>query len=282
MGSLGRCPFIGSEAIAAGVVTKHRLRGDFRRLLPDVYVDGDVALTVRVRATAAWLWTHREGVIAGLTAAHLHGAKWVDDRLPVELIWCNARRPPGVRVFDFRLAADEMTACGPMRVTTTARTAFDLGRRGRLTEAVSRLDALGEATRFHPDDVLAVAARHRGARGLRLLATALDLHDPGAASPRETSLRLLLIGAGFPRPQTQIPVASSGRRYYLDMGWTDVKVAVEYDGDQHRLDRAQFVKDVRRLEDLREMGWLVVRVVAENDGAEVVDRVRRARDSRLR
>jgi hypothetical protein len=36
--------------------------------------------------------------------------------------------------------------------------------------------------------------------------------------------------------------------YYLDMGWEEALVAVEYDGDQHRTDRWQYTKDVRRLE----------------------------------
>ncbi len=34
--------------------------------------------------------------------------------------------------------------------------------------------------------------------------------DAGAQSPKETWLRLLLIDAGFPRPQTQIPVFDNG------------------------------------------------------------------------
>jgi very-short-patch-repair endonuclease len=41
-------------------------------------------------------------------------------------------------------------------------------------------------------------------------------------------------------------------------------VAVEYDGDQHRVDRLQYAKDIRRLERLDRLGWLVVRVIAED------------------
>ena len=54
----------------------------------------------------------------------------------------------------------------------------------------------------------------------------------GAQSPKETWLRLVLIQAGLPRPQTQIPVYDEFGEViaYLDMGWEDVKVAVEYDG----------------------------------------------------
>jgi very-short-patch-repair endonuclease len=56
-------------------------------------------------------------------------------------------------------------------------------------------------------------------------------------------------------------------------------VAVEYDGDQHRVDRRQYLKDIRRLEALEQMGWLVVRVVAEDRPADIVRRVRRALES---
>ena len=78
--------------------------------------------------------------------------------------------------------------------------------------------------------------------------TALDLYDAGAASPKETWLRLLVIRAGYPRPQTQIPVLSADghRRYYLDMGWEDLMLAVEYDGEQHRVDPVQYAYDIQR------------------------------------
>ena len=82
----------------------------------------------------------------------------------------------------------------------------------------------------------------------------LDLYDPGAASPKETWLRLLVIRADYP-PQTQIPVTSAdGRRqYYLDMGWEEMMLALEYDGEQHRLDPIQYRYDIQRSEDLSEL-----------------------------
>ena len=88
--------------------------------------------------------------------------------------------------------------------------------------------------------------------------------------------------SGFPRPRTQIPVTDDrGRvKYYLDMGWEAIKVAVEYDGDHHRTDRTQFAKDVVRLEELADLGWLIVRVVADNREADILERVQRAWDAR--
>jgi hypothetical protein len=86
--------------------------------------------------------------------------------------------------------------------------------------------------------VFLLAKRHQGARGLRRLRGALPLVDGGAASPKETWLRLLLIDAGVPVPTTQIPVNENWRTVaVLDMGWERLEVAVEYDGDQHRASR---------------------------------------------
>lgn len=277
-------PFIGSEALVRGAVRKHELRSRFRSEFPDVYVPRDAELTLQQRAVAAWLWSHREGVIAGLTASALHGAKWVDAQLPIELVWSNARRPRGLRTYDMRLASDEFAVLDGMRTTTPARAAFDIGRRGRLDDAIARLDALGNATGLAVDDVVAIARRHRGARGLRQLEAALDLYDPGAASPKETWLRLLLIRAGYPRPQTQIPVVSvDGRRkYYLDMGWEDLLLAVEYDGEHHRTDPKVHAYDILRSEDLAELGWTRIAVVKQNRAADVLRRVERGWHSKLR
>jgi very-short-patch-repair endonuclease len=60
------------------------------------------------------------------------------------------------------------------------------------------------------------------------------------------------------------------------MGWEDVMVAVEYDGEQHRLDRWQYTKDIRRSEALERLGWLVIRVTASDRRNDIVDRVRDA------
>jgi hypothetical protein len=56
------------------------------------------------------------------------------------------------------------------------------------------------------------------------------------------------------------------------MGWEDIKVAVEYDGDQHRAIRYQYVKDIRRFEMLERYGWIVVRVIAEDHPDHIIRR----------
>ena len=282
-------PFIGSEALTDGLVKKHQLRSHYRALFPNVYVSNDVyvahgmALTLAKRAQAAWLWSGRRAVIAGAAAAGMHGTKWICDDEPVELIWSNARPPAGISTRRDRLDDEEVQRLRGLPVTTPVRTAFDLGRLVRGEQGVARLDALGNATRFDPDAVLDLAIKHAGSPGIPRLRAALDLHDRGAESPRETWLRLLLIRAGYPRPRTQIPVFDDyGRpRYYLDMGWEDVRVAVEYDGAHHR-ERAVFGNDIIRAEFIAERCWNRVRVVAGQRPAEILERVARARASGVR
>lgn len=273
-------PFVGTEALACGQFNRHQLRTRNQLVFPNVYLPKQTRLSLDRRITAAWLWARREATIAGLAAAALHGAKWIDDDITIELVHPNNRPPRGVLTRRDALLDDEVTAIAGLAVTTPERTAFDIGRRNPQRVAVARLDALARATGVKVDAVISIADRHPGARGLRNLEAALELVDTGAQSPRETYLRLLLIQAGLPRPQTQIPVVADDETYYLDMGWEKCMVAVEYDGEHHRTDSLQYRKDIRRLEALHRVGWIVIRVVAGDRPAVILRRVHHALDSR--
>lgn len=68
-------PFIGSEAVAAGRLSPYALRSKFVALAPDVYLPGHAEVDARIRAKVAWLWSRRQGILAGRSAAALHGAR---------------------------------------------------------------------------------------------------------------------------------------------------------------------------------------------------------------
>jgi very-short-patch-repair endonuclease len=278
-----RKPFIGSEAIAAGVLSKSQLATRCRRLFPDVYVERDVDVTAELRARAGWLWTGRQGVVAGFAAAALLGSKWVDEARVVELIHDNRRSPPGIQTHRDRIEEDEVELVNGIPVTSPARTALDLGCWYPTMAAVAAIDALARRTGIKACDIELVLSRYPGRRGISRARRAVDLFDAGAQSPKESWLRVVLVEAGLPRPRTQIPVVDEvGNVFaYLDMGWEDPKVAVEYDGEQHRSDHRQYNWDVRRLERLQRRGWFVVRVVAGDRPAEIVNRVRAALDHRV-
>jgi REase_MTES_1575 len=264
MESLG-WPFRGTEALAAGIVTPHRLRTDFEMVHRNVYIPRGQKLTPVTRAVAAWLWSQRSATVAGLSAAALHRTAWIDDWLPAELNRRSRDKTRGIILHSDTLDDGETCVRDAIRLTTPARTAFDLGRRIGLTAAVIRLDALMHATDLKAADVELLAERHRGARGLVQLRQALHLVDGGAESPYETKTRLVLISSGLPRPQTQIEVRNDWGALMarIDMGWEEWKVGVEFDGAQHWTDPAQRTRDIDRLAELAACGWTIIRVSAD-------------------
>jgi hypothetical protein len=107
-----------------------------------------------------------------------------------------------------------------------------------------------------------------------MLKDALPLVDGGAASPRETWLRLIYIDGGLPKPTTQIPIFDVDGTLLrtVDMGWEDFKVVSEYDGDQHRTNRPQYVKDMRVIPKIERLGYVVERVIKEDRPAAILRR----------
>lgn len=259
-------PFLGAEVLADKLVPERAMRRLYQRVYPGVYAPWGIELTAHQRALAAWLWSRRHGVVAGNSAAALLGAKWVSPKLDAELVHDNRKPPPGLVVHTDTLRMDDVTVVDDVPVTTAARTAFDIGRRtpSRLA-GLQRLDALANATGVSIDDVETVMSRHSGVRGLNRLRRILPLMDGGAESPQETRTRLVLIDAGLPTPETQIVVRDEYGEFVarVDMGYRDLRIAIEYDGPQHWTDPVQRQRDIDRHHALAALGWVIIRVSAE-------------------
>lgn len=263
--------FLGNEAQADGL-PRRELRRWYRPLFRGVYIPKNATPTLGDRTIGAWLTSGRQGVIAGVAASALHGARWIDDTEPIEILINDRRRQPGLLVRTDRVRPDEITTIDGIPVTTAVRTAFELGRYLKRATALGRLDALMRAAPFDTTAVEDLARRYGPVRGVRQLRELLPLIDAEAASPKESWLRLLLIDNGFPLPDTQIPVFDGGLApfAFLDMGWRERLLAVEYDGDQHRTDRPQYVTDLRRIPRIERCGYEVIRVIAEDSPAHIL------------
>jgi hypothetical protein len=191
------------------------------------------------------------------------GAKWIEPGTPAELVHTNRRPPRLIAVHTEVLLSGETRLVKGMSVTTAARTAFDLGRRLELEPGVQRIDALMNATHLKVTDIEDVIASHPRVRGLVQLRQTLDFVDGGAESPYESLTRLLLIKAGFPRPQTQITVIDKdGNVWRIDMGWPEYLVGVDFEGAHHWSNPKQRTKDVVRYAVLPELGWIDVRLTS--------------------
>jgi very-short-patch-repair endonuclease len=252
-------PFRGAAAVAAGLVTADQLRGPrFTRLFRGIYVRADIEVDFALRCRAAALTGGSRGVLAGWAAAELLGAPCAPAEAPVEIVLPGGRTGrPGLVFRRDALAPDEILRVGEVRVTSAARTAFDLGRVTPIVHAILGVDALRHACEVPLDDIRAVASRHLGVQGRGQLAGVLRRSTHLADSPMKSRIRVAIEDAGLPVPVLQHPVGP----YFLDMAYPELKIAVEYDGGQH-LKPARARRDLRRQAYLTAAGWTVVRFAA--------------------
>lgn len=270
--------FLGSARIAAGELTEHQLRHDYTRIYRDVYAPKRAHVTARTKAFAASLFAP-DAVLIGRSACAMHGAKWIDASAPAVVARAaHFRSPRGLVVRRFELLEDEIEDVDGVRVATPARAAYDIGRLESPDRAIELIDSLCNATGLKPAAALELAGRHRGERGLTRLRSVLGLVDDGAESPRETRLRLALVRAGLPVPETQLVIADEFGRIFAraDLGWREWKVLVEYDGEHHWTDPAQRAWDIERTPLLESLGWREIRVGSRllANETELVRRVR--------
>jgi len=124
-------------------------------------------------------------------------------------------------------------------------------------------------------------ARFRRGRGRRGLQESLTHIRPRTDSPPETELRLDITAAGLPEPAVNVAIRDdSGRLIAIgDLVFVEYKVVVEYDGEQHRTNDAQYARDVERLDDLASARYRVIRVTKQHRGTrrrEVIEKIRTA------
>jgi len=227
-------PFRGSRAIARGLVTAKQLRGArYVRLFPDVYADASLELTYALRSRAAFLLVQGRGVLCGYSAAELLHAGCGPPSADAEVLIPerDGRRHPGLRVHRGRLFADEVCEVDGIALTTPLFTAWTLGRRSSLVEAVVAVDALAHVHGLDPRDVVRVGYRRIGARGSRGLPEVIRLADPLSGSPMETR------------------------------AYPELMLGIEYDGRDH-LDPDRALRDLAREGYLGRRGWDVLRFPA--------------------
>jgi len=249
----------------------------------EVWVWDELPNTLEQRLEAARLVLPERAVAVGLTAAWLHG---VDARRPDDLD-VHAGFPPGQRVRPRQhlvvsqetLAPSDVVEIDGLRVTSPIRTTFDCMRLLRGPHRLVVADAMTNARLHTLDELRRYCDGQRRLRNLRVARALLDDVEPKADSPMETRLRLVIVDGGNPRPAAQLHVFD-GRGEFLgraDLGYEELKLAMEYDGALHWTQRRD---DDRRRDRMREAGWTVLVFSADDVfGAPdaVAAAVRRAR-----
>lgn len=278
--SLRTGPFSLQQALASGL-TKKQLRGKaWRRLGPRTYVlatlDDGPLLWIRAAATRL----PPDAVWGGMVAAWLHG---LDVRLDPSI---EARLPhnggvsgrAAMTIGRASLGEAEVVIRHGFRVTSIERTLADLSAQLPLTEAVVIADMALNRGLTDIGKLISKGDERAGQRGVERFRRVIEQADAGAESPMETRLRLILVGAGLPRPDTQVELHDA-RGVFLartDLYYPSARLAVEYDGDGHRL---SLTDDNRRQNRLVEAGHKILRFTAPDvygSPDAVVERVRAA------
>ncbi len=262
--------FLGSHAVAEGLVTSKQLKsGLYRRLLHNVYADPGLPADHQLHARGAALVMPENAVIGGRSAAAWFGAPFASPAdsvlvlVPPDSPW---RGPRGVRVHRSPVAADDVLTVddGVIRLTTPLRTAWDVAALETVPTAVAILDGMARAGQLDLDACRRVHASARRRWRASRVGKVLPLVDGRSESPPESWVRVACTRAGLPTPVPQFVVLAAGEFLgRVDLAWPGHRVIVEYEG-AHHFDDLQIRRDDRRYERLVAAGWRVIRVSASD------------------
>lgn len=253
-------PFTLAEAERAGLTRKQLRAATWRRLGGGLYAwagltEGPMLVLAGIRRRLP------EGVaFSGRTAGWLHGLD-LAPCAPVEVTVPPASGVSGrvgIVVYRSQLAEADVVRRRGFPATSALRTAVDLGARLPLVEAVVAVDMLLHQRLVHLDSLRRHVSAQAGHKGIRQLRRVIGLVDPASESAMETRLRLLLILAGLPRPESQVALHDDRGRFLgrPDFYYRAKRLCLEYDGAVHR-DR--LVEDNRRHNRLVNAGFRLLR-----------------------
>ena len=257
-----RRPFLRAEALKAGLTDKVLAGPRFRRIFTGVFIAADVAPHPLHRVAAALL-VHP----ATAFASHVSAARVLNAPLPVGLVdehvsvfgAGDRRRRNGIRPHVVP-PGTPVARWNDLRISAPVQNFVELAEQLDLVDLVVVGDHYVRRGWVTSEDLVAHADRAGNAHARRAARCVRRDVD----SPMETRLRMLLVLAGLPEPVVNHKLVTEGGsvRYRFDLRWPEVKVAVEYDGRQHRADLDQWDHDLERDEWLVEAGWTRVVVVA--------------------
>lgn len=229
------------------------------------------------RLTALQLAVGVPLVACDRTAAALHGFGTFDDGLlHVTAPDGRSLRPrAGVRLHQWVPRTPTVIA-GGFAATAAADTAVDVAASVREIDILPALDA-ALAVGLPNDDLEEALLRAKGRRGIAAVRRWSTRADSRAQSPMESRTRYRLICAGLPPPDLQIRVELPGQTRFLDLGWEEIRLAVEYDGEDFHTGDGRLARDRRRHNQLVNAGWTIAYATAADiwrDHERFVEHVR--------
>lgn len=264
-------PFTAAMAHTAGLsrnnLHKAVTAGELRSVLYGVYVSASVPDTLDLRARAASLVLPAHAVVADRCAAWLHGIDILDfverDVVPdldaVSMGGKGRSIRRGVFGGERDLApGDVMTLPSGVRVTTPLRTACDIACLFGRHRAIATLDEFRRRHALSVADLRAMLPTYRGRRGVTQLRELIPLTTDLADSQPESWCRLLMHDHGLPMPEPQVEVIVMGWGLAcLENAYRHLRIAVEYDGQDHHTTPEDRERDEIRRAALVADGWII-------------------------
>ncbi|HWI34278.1 MAG TPA: hypothetical protein VNS83_08195 [Lapillicoccus sp.] len=153
---------------------------------------------------------------------------------------------------------------GQFLITSPEATFCDLAQELDLVQLVVLGDRLVRRGLTSPAGLVSVASPWP-ARGAALAERAAGLVRAGVDSPPESRLRMLILLAGLPEPSVNYIIRDQDTGEWLrrfELAYEELRIAIEYEGRQHRDDDEIWAADIDRREDLDRRAWRVVQVVS--------------------
>ena len=259
-----RRPFTRADAVRAGVDPKILRTSRFRRIFRGVYVSAAVPVSPIVKIQAALALHPPDAFASHTSAADVFGLPVPESPDVHVSVLAAADRRPRARLKSHLVPAGAHVATYKgLRVSGPFQMFLELASLLYLVDLVVVADAMLRVFDIEAGRLVAECARMSG-RHAAAARCAGALARDGVDSPMETRLRLLIVLAGLPEPTVNHTVRADDGEMILrfDLSYPELRLAVEYDGRQHAEDDRQWQRDLRRREDLDELGWRIIVVTA--------------------
>lgn len=247
-----------------------------------VYAVGHGALAEHGRLLAAVLALGDGAVLSHISAAMLWGFWQPDQDDGVDVtVARRLRQRPGIRVHAVRaLDPGDITRRARISVTVPARTLLDLADVVRSDRALRRSVHEAEVQRRVSHRQLQEQLdRAAGRRGASRLSKLIAVGPAPTRSELEDRTLELMRRHGFPRPETNVRLATMAGPVEVDFHFPDCGLVVETDGDAYHGTRLAREADARKQALLEAAGYRVIRLLwseVTREQEQTVVRLRRA------
>lgn len=260
-----RWPFTRQQAIAAGI-TPMMLRGPgYTTLFRGVYLASDRTVTPEIRIRAgllihpeqrAWASHQSAATLYVLPVPHT-------DQVHVS-VCCDADRRRREGISSHLATPQPLAWVRGVPLSEATQLFIDLAGDLGLVDLVVLGDAIVRKRKATVDELVTACAGWEG-RHAREARRAVGYVRAKVDSAMESRLRMLIVLAGLPEPEVNFEIHTDMGvlLHKLDLSYPALKLAVEYDGQQHREDLAQWDSDIDRDYFFDRDGWRILPVISK-------------------